>query len=75
MVKPNPDYNSEKKDYTASSIEFTDVFNSGVGSSQLFPAGNTRHWLVRMDKPGVGVVTKAQMVDYYTQILTKVLGK
>ncbi|XP_040959385.1 organelle RRM domain-containing protein 1, chloroplastic isoform X2 [Gossypium hirsutum] len=40
----------------------------------LFPAGNTKHWLVRMDKPGIGVVTKAQMVDYYTQILTKVLG-
>ncbi|XP_065630159.1 organelle RRM domain-containing protein 1, chloroplastic-like [Quercus suber] len=27
-----------------------------------------------MDKPGIGVVTKAQMVDYYAQILTKVLG-
>ncbi|KAK7851816.1 organelle rrm domain-containing protein 1, partial [Quercus suber] len=33
-----------------------------------------KHWLVRMDKPGIGVVTKAQMVDYYAQILTKVLG-
>ncbi|XVE90872.1 hypothetical protein DITRI_Ditri20bG0111000 [Diplodiscus trichospermus] len=74
LVKPDPDYNSEKKDYTASSIEFANVLNSGVGSLQLFPAGNTKHWLVRMDKPGVGVVTKAQMVDYYTQILTKVMG-
>ncbi|PRQ31217.1 hypothetical protein RchiOBHm_Chr5g0033051 [Rosa chinensis] len=27
-----------------------------------------------MDKPGIGVVTKAQMVYYYAQILTKVLG-
>ncbi|KAE8702117.1 Multiple organellar RNA editing factor 2 [Hibiscus syriacus] len=58
LVKPDPDYNSKQKDY----------------NSQLFPAGNTKHWLVRMDKPGIGVVTKAQMVDYYTQILTKVLG-
>ncbi|KAE8683218.1 Multiple organellar RNA editing factor 5 [Hibiscus syriacus] len=57
-VKPDPDYNSKQKDY----------------NSQLFPAGNTKHWLVRMDKPGIGVVTKAQMVDYYAQILTKVLG-
>ncbi|CAN6239544.1 unnamed protein product [Urochloa humidicola] len=31
-------------------------------------------WLVRMEKPGVEVVTKAQMVDHYTQILMKVLG-
>ncbi|XWS56860.1 hypothetical protein CRYUN_Cryun09bG0121800 [Craigia yunnanensis] len=61
LVKPDPDYNSEKKNYTASSIEFTNVCNSGVGSLQLFPAGNTKHWLVRMDKPGVGVVTKAQI--------------
>ncbi|XP_022744713.1 organelle RRM domain-containing protein 1, chloroplastic isoform X2 [Durio zibethinus] len=73
-VKPDPHYNSEKKDYTASSIQLTNEFDSGVGSLQLFPSGNTKHWLVRMDKPGVGVVTKAQMVDYYTQILTKVLG-
>lgn len=31
-------------------------------------------WLVRMEKPGVEVVTKAQMVDHYTQILMKVVG-
>uniref|UniRef100_A0A2N9J2K9 MORF/ORRM1/DAG-like MORF domain-containing protein n=1 Tax=Fagus sylvatica TaxID=28930 RepID=A0A2N9J2K9_FAGSY len=42
-----------------------------IGSTLLFPVGNTKHWLVRLDKPGVGVVTKAQMVDYYAQILTK----
>ena len=28
-----------------------------------------------MEKPGVEVVTKAQMVDHYTQILMKVVGK
>nr|KJB73380.1 hypothetical protein B456_011G229900 [Gossypium raimondii] len=69
-VKPDPNYNSKQKDYTASNIEFI----ANIGNLQLFPAGNTKHWLVRMDKPGIGVVTKAQMVDYYTQILTKVLG-
>ncbi|CAL5418031.1 unnamed protein product [Camellia sinensis] len=27
-----------------------------------------------MDKPAIGVVTKAQIVDYYTQLLTTVMG-
>ena len=38
-------------------------------------SGKNEFWLVRMEKPGVEVVTKAQMVDHYTQILMKVLGK
>jgi hypothetical protein len=29
----------------------------------------------RMDKPVVGDATKAQIVDRYAQILTKVMGK
>lgn len=66
-VKPDEDFSSVKKDYRLSSVQ--------SGSTLLFPLGNTKHWLVRMDKPGIGVVTKAQMVDYYVQILTKVLGK
>lgn len=65
-VKPDEDFSSVKKDYRLSSVQ--------SGSTLLFPLGNTKHWLVRMDKPGIGVVTKAQMVDYYVQILTKVLG-
>nr|AFK33695.1 unknown [Medicago truncatula] len=40
----------------------------------LFPNGNSKHWVVRMDKPAVGVVTKAQIVDHYAQILTKIMG-
>lgn len=63
-VRPDPDYSAVKKTYSVL-----------TGSTQLFPVANTNHWLVRMDKPGVGVVTKAQMVDYYAQALTKVLGK
>ncbi|PRQ56593.1 hypothetical protein RchiOBHm_Chr1g0338951 [Rosa chinensis] len=51
------------------------LFQTFKNATLLFPHGNTKHWLVRMDKPGIGVVTKAQMVDYYAQILTKVLGK
>lgn len=44
-------------------------------TDKLFPAGNSKHWIVRMDKPAVGVVSKAQIVDHYAQILTKVTGK
>ncbi|CAL5209132.1 unnamed protein product [Lathyrus oleraceus] len=43
-------------------------------TDKLFPAGNSKHWIVRMDKPAVGVVSKAQIVDHYAQILTKVTG-
>ncbi|CAL9765488.1 unnamed protein product [Musa acuminata subsp. burmannicoides] len=42
-----------------------------ISSSSI---GKNEHWLVRIEKPGVEVVTKAQMVDYYAQTLTKVLG-
>nr|QKY65173.1 chloroplast RRM domain-containing protein 1 [Passiflora oerstedii] len=73
-VRPDPDCASETKDYSPWSMQFRNLVNSQTGSTLLFPSGNTKHWLVRMDKPGVGVVTKAQMVDYYGQILTKVLG-
>ncbi|XP_050209039.1 organelle RRM domain-containing protein 1, chloroplastic [Mercurialis annua] len=72
-VRPDPNYNSKEKDYS-SSLELSNVANLRIGITQLFPGGNTKHWLVRMDKPSFGVVTKAQMVDYYAQILAKVLG-
>ncbi|GKV39773.1 hypothetical protein SLEP1_g47491 [Rubroshorea leprosula] len=75
-VREDPDYNSNKKDYSFVSTESRKVSDPYIykGGLPLFPSGNTKHWLVLMDKPGVGVVTKAQMVDYYAQILTKVLG-
>ena len=74
-VRPDPDYSSVKKDYSFSSIQSSYLSSSQIGRNLLFPVGSTKHWLVRMDKPGIGVVTKAQMVDYYAQTLTKVLGK
>ena len=74
-VKPDPDFSSAKKDYSFSNIQLGGVSNSHIGSTQLFSAGNSKHWLVQMNRPTVGVVTKAQMVDFYAQILTKVLGK
>ncbi|KAF5935785.1 hypothetical protein HYC85_026914 [Camellia sinensis] len=48
--------------------------NTLSGSTLLFPVGKSKHWLVLMDKSTIGVVTKAQIVDYYTQLLTKVMG-
>ena len=76
-VRPDPDFNSLKKDYSLSSGQTGHLSNSKqkFGTNMLFPAGNSKYWLVRIDKPGVGVVTKAQIVDYYVQILTKVIGK
>ncbi|KAL5801904.1 hypothetical protein ACOSQ3_033536 [Xanthoceras sorbifolium] len=73
-VSPDPNYNSEKKDYSSSNMQLSNLPDSQIGRSPLFPEGGTKYWLVRMDKPGVGVITKAQMVDHYAQILTKVLG-
>lgn len=74
-VRPDPDFNSVEKDYSASNVQTGDLLNPKNGSTLLFPSGNTKHWLVRMDNPYIGVVSKAQMVDYYVQMLAKVFGK
>jgi hypothetical protein len=34
-----------------------------------------QYWFVQTAEPGIEAVTKAEVVDYYTMILTKVLGK
>ena len=74
-VRPDPDYTlgSLRNDYSKNPPSY--LSNQNVQSTMLFPLGSSKRWLVRMDKPGVGVVTKAQMVDYYAQILAKVLRK
>ncbi|CAE5968006.1 unnamed protein product [Arabidopsis arenosa] len=62
-VRPEAGYSSEKKIY-------------GIGSQKivsLFDDGTVKHWMVRVDKPGVGIVTKAQMLDHCVQLLSKVL--
>lgn len=73
-VKPDMDFNSTLKDYTPLMIQTASPSDSFIGSTKLFPARSSKYWLVRMEKPTVGVVTKAQMVDHYVQILTKVMG-
>lgn len=73
-VKPDLDFSSPEKDYRSSNGWADNLSKLQTGATLLFPAGNSKHWLVRMHKPGVGVVTKAQVVDYYAQILAKVMG-
>ncbi|KAH9616428.1 hypothetical protein KSS87_021926 [Heliosperma pusillum] len=70
-VKPDPDVNSINKDYSYN-------FNLGENSvslqtAMLFPEGS-KHWLVSVEKPSTRVFSKAQMVNFYVDILTKVLG-
>lgn len=64
-VRPEADYSSGNKNY-------------GIGNQtgvSLFDHGTVKHWMVRIDKPGVWIVTKAQMVDHCVQLLSKVLWK
>lgn len=70
-VRPDLDFNSAKKDYGNSDVQSGSPLNTLSGITLLFPVGKSKHWLVQMDKPAIGVVTKAQMVDYYTQLLSK----
>lgn len=72
-VRPDLDFNSSKKDYRYSNDQ-SHLSSSYNGGSPLFPAGNSKHWLVRVETPALRVITKAQVVDYYAQILTNVLG-
>nr|CAD1826685.1 unnamed protein product [Ananas comosus var. bracteatus] len=72
-VKPDRDEELGKKDYGNSNLSFVDQLESNSSPPKFSPStGRNEYWLVQMEKPGVEVVTKAQMVDHYTQILTKV---
>ncbi|XP_010534744.1 PREDICTED: uncharacterized protein LOC104810247 [Tarenaya hassleriana] len=62
-VRPELDYNWAKRDYS-----FTNQLDF-----PLFPEGSVKHWKVRIEKPGVEIVTKAQMVDHCVKLLSKVL--
>ncbi|CAN6246230.1 unnamed protein product [Urochloa humidicola] len=71
-VQPDMGHQSEiDKDSLSLSTANLASISGGASKSS---SGKNEFWLVRMEKPGVEVVTKAQMVDHYTQILMKVLG-
>ncbi|KAG9143967.1 hypothetical protein Leryth_024777 [Lithospermum erythrorhizon] len=69
-VRPDNCYSSPDKDYHYSEAELS----SSPVDSLLFPDGTTKHWLVPTDLPPAGALSKVQAVDYFTQILTQVLG-
>ncbi|CAL4885187.1 unnamed protein product [Urochloa decumbens] len=71
-VQPDMGHQSKMdKDSLSQSTANLASISDGASKSS---SGKNEFWLVRMEKPGVEVVTKAQMVDHYTQILMKVLG-
>ncbi|RLM79856.1 uncharacterized protein C2845_PM12G26810 [Panicum miliaceum] len=71
-VRPDMDHKLEM-DNDGLSLSAANLVSISDGASKS-SSGRNEFWLVRMEKPGVEVVTKAQMVDHYTQILMKVLG-
>ncbi|KAL3649666.1 RNA recognition motif [Castilleja foliolosa] len=74
-VKPDPDLDFTQKDHISSKFELNTESNRPFfdGSTLLFPAGTTKRWLVRTERPAIGAVRKAQVVDYYVQVLLRVL--
>ncbi|KAL4197369.1 hypothetical protein AMTRI_Chr04g250720 [Amborella trichopoda] len=86
-VRPDSDIESSNKDYSTDKGSkqgdysfniFSNLSNLNNGNqvaiSEASPPQVSKYWLVRMEKPRVMVITKPQMVDYYAQTLTKVLG-
>ncbi|XP_076933333.1 organelle RRM domain-containing protein 1, chloroplastic-like [Bidens hawaiensis] len=71
-VKPNPGFSSAQKDYNYSDP----IAESGSNNSIFSPlfTRSTKHWLVRVEMPESRVINRAQLVDYYTEIVAKVLG-
>ncbi|PKA65644.1 Glycine-rich RNA-binding protein 4, mitochondrial [Apostasia shenzhenica] len=73
-VRPDSSLENGKKDYSRLSLLLADQSKSDSSAPKFYPMEKDhKYWLVRLEKPGVETVTKAQMVDYYAQILTKVL--
>nr|BAK08298.1 predicted protein [Hordeum vulgare subsp. vulgare] len=63
-----------EKDNPSSSISPANLASFSNAACNNSSSEKSEFWLVRMEKPGVEVVTQAQMVDHYTQILMKVVG-
>uniref|UniRef100_A0ACD5YRH8 Uncharacterized protein n=1 Tax=Avena sativa TaxID=4498 RepID=A0ACD5YRH8_AVESA len=71
MVKADA---SEKDNLSSRLSPDTLASFSNAACNNSSSSEKSEFWLVRMEKPAVEVVTKAQMVDHYTQILMKVVG-
>ncbi|XP_026421590.1 organelle RRM domain-containing protein 1, chloroplastic-like [Papaver somniferum] len=68
-VRPDRDFESAKKDYSLDIVQLGGVSNLSAGTSRLFSEGNSKYWLVRMEKPTVEVLQKRKwwitMLKYY----------
>ncbi|XP_068662827.1 organelle RRM domain-containing protein 1, chloroplastic [Aristolochia californica] len=73
-VRPDPEFESVEKDYSVANILLGHLSKSKGSASGVPSLENMKYWVVQMEKPSVEVVSKAQMVDYYVQTLTKVFG-
>ncbi|KAL8104230.1 organelle RRM domain-containing protein 1, chloroplastic isoform X2 [Apium graveolens] len=73
-VRPDQDFHIVRKDSGYYKVQPNSPSSSSKESSWLLPLNNLKHWLVRTEKPLVGVMEKPQVVDYYVQILLKILG-
>lgn len=65
---------ASEKDNLSPSLSPANLASFSDAACNHSSSKKSEFWLVRMEKPGVEVVTKAQMVDHYTQILMKVVG-
>ncbi|KAF6165909.1 hypothetical protein GIB67_012806 [Kingdonia uniflora] len=74
-VRPDIGSESADKDYSVTNLQFGRLSSIYSETFRLFPEASSKYWLVQMDKPSIQIVTKAQMVDHYAQILAKVLAK
>lgn len=74
-VRPDLDFHIVRKDSSYYKVQLNPRSGSFNESSCLVPLNNPKHWLVRTEKPLVGVMEKPQVVDYYVQILANILGK
>lgn len=74
-VRPDPDFHIVRKDSSYYKVKPNSPLSSLKETSWLLPLNNLKHWLVRTEKPMVKVMEKPQVVDYYVQILSKILGK
>lgn len=74
LVRPDPDVESIQKDYSFINMG-SHSESTSYGHTMMFPPGTAKHWLVRMERPAIGGIRKPQMVDYYVQVLMRVLRK
>lgn len=74
-VRPDPDFHIVSKESSYYKVQPNSPSSSFKESLWLLPLSNLKHWLVRTEKPLIGDMEKPQVVDYYVQILSKILGK